>query len=62
MRARHLAYIEPDLESLRRGGSCRTAVCRCGWRGPERVTLELAVDDALLHERSDMHIVGKSRA
>jgi uncharacterized short protein YbdD (DUF466 family) len=54
---RHLAYVEADFESLRRGGACRTAVCLCGWKGPQRVTLELAADDALLHERSDMCIV-----
>ena len=54
---RCLAYIEADFESLRRGGSCRTAVCRCGWKGPQRGSLELAADDALLHERSDMHLV-----
>lgn len=53
---RHLAYIEADFESWRRGGSCRAAVCLCGWRGPQRATLELAADDALVHERSDMHV------
>jgi len=49
---RHLAYVEADLESFRRGGSTRTAVCLCGWRGPQRGTLELVTDDALTHERS----------
>jgi hypothetical protein len=58
--ARHVAYIEPDLESLRRGGSCRTAICTCGWKGPERLTLELSADDALEHERSDMAVCKKS--
>jgi len=29
----------------------------CDWKGPERGTLELAVDDALLHERSEFEIV-----
>ena len=56
---RHLAYIEADFESMYRGGSCRMAACLCGWKGPQRpqrATLELAVDDALIHERSDMHI------
>ena len=51
-RTRHLACIEHDVESLRRGGSCRTAVCLCGWKGPQRATLELAADDALTHERT----------
>ena len=55
MTTRHLAYIEADFESLRRGGSCRTATCICGWKGPQRGTLELAADDALTHERS--HVV-----
>lgn len=54
---RCLAHIEIHLESVRRGGSTRTAACTCGWRGPQRGTLELAVDDALLHERSDYQIV-----
>lgn len=54
---RHLAYVEADFASWQRGGSCRTAVCLCGWRGGQRATLELAVDDALLHEHSGMHIV-----
>lgn len=49
---RHLAYVEADFESMRRGGSCRTAMCLCGWKGPQRGTLELAVDDALTHEQS----------
>lgn len=57
--ARHCSYIEPDPESLLRGGSSRTATCICGWRGPHRGTLELAADDALTHERSDMHVVTK---
>ncbi|HSX22564.1 MAG TPA: hypothetical protein VLE97_07310 [Gaiellaceae bacterium] len=48
---RHVARVEIDLESYRRGGSCRTAACACGWRGPERGTLELAADDAIGHER-----------
>lgn len=59
---RHLAYIEADAESLRRGGSTRTAVCTCGWRGPQRGTLELVVDDALTHEGSDMHVAIDRRA
>lgn len=59
---RHLAYVEANFESWRRGGSCRTAACLCGWKGPQRATLELAVDDALLHEGSDMHIVVDWRA
>jgi hypothetical protein len=49
---RHLAYVDVDLESIARGGSTRTAACRCGWRGPQRATLELATDDALTHERT----------
>jgi hypothetical protein len=52
---RHLAYVEADFESMRRGGSCRTAACLCGWRGPERATLDLAADDALTHERFSAH-------
>lgn len=47
----HLVYIEADFDSFRRGGSSREAVCVCGWRGPQRGTLELVVDDALEHER-----------
>ena len=58
---RHLAYVEPDFESMHRGGSCRTAVCLCGWKGPERGTLELAVDDALIHEGSGMHVTERRR-
>jgi len=58
---RHIAHIEADFESLRRGGSTRTATCTCGWRGPQRATLELVVDDALLHERSDMHITLRTK-
>ena len=54
---RHAAYIEHDLEPLRRGGLCsRTALCVCGWRGPQRATLELAADDALMHERSALPV------
>lgn len=46
----HIASITVDLESVRRGGSCRTAVCVCGWIGPQRATLEMATDDAMEHE------------
>jgi hypothetical protein len=53
------AFIEMDAESHRRGGSTRTAVCTCGWRGPQRATLELVTDDALLHERSSYKIKRK---
>lgn len=49
---RHLAYVELDLESARRGGSTRTAMCLCGWKGPQRSTLEVVVDDAREHERA----------
>lgn len=52
--AGHLAFVEPDLQSIRRGGTTRKAACVCGWRGPERGTLELAVDDALNHERLNL--------
>ncbi len=52
MNTRHLAYVEVDLESISHRGSTRTATCGCGWRGPERGTLELAADDALTHERT----------
>lgn len=48
---KHLAYIKIDLESVQRGGSTRWALCLCGWKGPERASLELATDDALFHER-----------
>ena len=51
----HIAYVEVDFDDL----STRTAVCTCGWKGPERTTLELAVDDALIHEESDMQVVQK---
>lgn len=51
MTTRHIAYIEVDVESFHRGGSTRTAVCLCGWKGPQRATLELVVDDAFEHER-----------
>ena len=56
-RKRHHAYIEADFESMRRGGSSRTAKCLCGWEGPERGTLELAADDALIHEQSEFGVV-----
>jgi len=48
---RHVAYVEVDPWSINRGGTTRTAACVCGWRGPERCTLDLAADDALTHER-----------
>lgn len=48
--ARHLAYVKADFESIRRGGSCRVAACLCSWRGPQRATLKIAIDDALEHE------------
>lgn len=53
---RHIASIEADAESLRRGGSTRTAICVCDWRGPQRATLELAADDAFIHEGSTAQI------
>lgn len=53
-RTRHIASIEADAESLQRGGSCRSAQCTCGWNGPQRSSLELAADDALEHEGSNM--------
>lgn len=57
--ARCIAHVDVDSESIRRGGSCRFAACSCGWRGPERSTLELAVDDALLHEGSGCQVTQK---
>lgn len=48
---KHLAHVEPISASYRRGGSSRTARCTCGWKGPERATLDLAADDAISHER-----------
>jgi hypothetical protein len=48
----HIASITIDWESTRRGGTTRNAVCSCGWIGPERGTLTLAADDAMLHERN----------
>lgn len=54
---KHVAYVEIDIASVLRGGSCRNARCICDWKGPERSSLELAVDDALLHENSDHQIV-----
>lgn len=48
----HVATIErvPDPQPT---GTTRRAVCgACGWRGPERGTMELAADDALGHERA----------
>lgn len=56
---RHIAYVAPDIESRRRGGSCRTAACLCGWKGPDRVSLELAAEDALEHEGSEFWLVRK---
>jgi hypothetical protein len=53
---RHLAYVEADFESIGRGGSTRTATCLCGWKGPQRATLELAADDALMHERTNIPV------
>ncbi len=46
----HITSVEVDVESLRRGGSSRSAACGCGWRGPERSTMAVAADDALAHE------------
>ena len=51
---RHVASIRVDLGSLQRGGSVRTAVCTCGWIGPERREFLLAADDASLHERGEL--------
>jgi hypothetical protein len=51
MSVRHITSIESDEESFQRGGASRTAVCTCGWRGSQRSTLELVVDDACEHER-----------
>jgi len=56
----HVASIEIDQWSLRRGGTTRKAVCICGWRGPERGTVELAADDALLHEKSEFAVQRKT--
>lgn len=47
----HVTSVVVDLESVRRGGTTRTAACACGWTGPQRGTMELAADDALSHER-----------
>jgi hypothetical protein len=55
-RKRHIASIEAHPDSLRRGGSTRTAICNCGWRGPQRASIELAADDALTHEGSDAQV------
>jgi hypothetical protein len=49
---RHVTYVEADFMSLHRGGSTRTAVCICGWKGPQRATLEVVAEDALEHERA----------
>lgn len=54
---RHITCVNFDLESVARGGSTRRATCICGWHGPERGTIELAADDALMHEGSEMHVV-----
>ena len=53
--------IRPDLhlvEVFRVIGSqsARFAVCKCGWKGPQRATLECVLDDALQHEESDMEL------
>lgn len=48
---KHITYVELNQESVRRGGTSRTAICLCGWVGPERGTIELAGDDAFQHER-----------
>lgn len=53
--------LRPDLhcvEIMRVIGSltARFAVCKCGWKGPQRRTLECVVDDALVHEESDMEL------
>lgn len=55
----HVASIQDDAESRSRGGATRIAVCRCGWEGPQRSTLELVVDDALLHEQSSFTVSRK---
>lgn len=48
--ASHVTGVRVIEESIRRGGSTRTAVCICGWRGPDRGTMTLAADDAETHE------------
>lgn len=50
--ARHVTRVDVDFSSVKRGGSTRAAACLCGWRGPERGTMDLAADDALAHERA----------
>lgn len=45
----HLATIRE--EEWRPGSWSRRAGCICGWRGPERASLELLTDDAMQHER-----------
>jgi hypothetical protein len=46
----HVVGIRVDHDSVKRGGTCRVAVCVCGWFGPQRSSLEIAVDDAHAHE------------
>jgi hypothetical protein len=53
----HVVTIDPDLESFRRGGSTRTAACTCGWRGPQRATLTMVIDDAEVHQGKHGHVL-----
>lgn len=53
---RHVTGVGVDFKSVRRGGSTRTASCICGWRGVQRATMEMAADDAVIHER-DAHLL-----
>lgn len=62
MDARHVAGIEIDRASLRRGGSGRRAVCSCGWTGVDRGSLEAAADDALQHEGSPCWVIARPPA
>lgn len=48
---KHVTFIELNYESYRRGGTCRSAACFCGWKGPQRATIQLAYDDVMEHER-----------
>ena len=51
----HVAYVEIDPEWK----ISRWAACTCGWKGPQRSTLEVVTDDALAHEREFLSQVEK---
>ena len=50
---RHVTGVQVLAQRWRPASTSRRALCSCGWKGPQRGTMELAADDALLHEQSE---------